>query len=175
MARMKKQNVETRTLDRSAVEDFLFAEADCLDRWALDEWLALWAPDGRIAYEVAPTGEEKTSELDPRKAMFLIADNRFRLEQRIVRMNKNTFHAEYVRSRTRHQYTNVRIVTQDDAGLSAEFNSAVFRTKKGKSVIYPSRVVVHLDKTAEGPALRRKRIELDLDYLATMGALTILL
>lgn len=162
-------------LSRSDVEDFLFREADCLDRWALDEWMALWAETGELSYQVTPTGEDDAAELDPDKVMFLIADDRFRLEQRIVRMKKTTFHAEYIRSRTRHLYGHVQITSQDSGTLEADFNAAVYRTKKGKTVVYPSRVRARLIKTSSGLLMQRKRIELDLDYLANMGAMTIIL
>jgi len=162
-------------LTRTEVEDFLFQEADFLDRWALDDWLALWVDSGELSYQVTPTGEDNAAELDPDKVMFLIADDRFRLEQRIVRMKKTTFHAEYVRSRTRHMYGHVQIITQDSGTLEADFNAAVYRTKKGKTVVYPSRVRARLIKMESGLRLQRKRIELDLDYLANMGAMTIIL
>ena len=160
---------------RQEVEDFLFQEADCLDRWALDEWLGLWMESGEIGYEIAPTGLDDAEDLDPRDTLFLIADDRFRLEQRIVRMKKRSFHAEYVRSRTRHMYGHVRIVGQDANALNTVFNSAVFRSRQGTSVVYPSVVRVALAKTDEGLRLVRKRIELDLEHLAPMGALTIIL
>jgi p-cumate 2,3-dioxygenase subunit beta len=160
---------------RQEVEDFLFQEADCLDRWALDDWLSLWAESGELSYQVAPTGEDDAASLDPASTMFLIADDRFRLEQRIVRMKKNSFHAEYIRSRTRHMYGHVRITGQDANGLEATFNAAVFRTKRGQTVVYPSLVRIRMAKTGAGLKLKSKRIELDLDYLANMGALTIIL
>lgn len=162
-------------LNRQEVEDFLFEEADCLDRWALDEWLGLWSDSGEVAYEIAPTGEDDIANLNPGDTMFLIADDRFRLEQRIVRMKKKSFHAEYVRSRTRHMYGNVRITGQDSLTIDAVFNAAVFRTREGKTVVYPSLDRIRLAKTGEGLRLVKKRIELDLEYLATMGALTIIL
>jgi p-cumate 2,3-dioxygenase subunit beta len=160
---------------RQEVEDFLFQEADCLDRWALDEWLGLWVSSGEISYQVAPVGEANTADLDPGDTMFLIADDRFRLEQRIVRMKKNSFHAEYLKSQTRHLYGNVQIAAQDSVSLQVNYNAAVYRTKRGKTVTYPSRDRVELVKTSDGLRLLRKRIELDLDYLATMGTLTIIL
>jgi len=160
---------------RQEVEDFLFQEADCLDRWALDEWLSLWRDSGELSYQITPTGEDDVASLDPGSTMFLIADDRFRLEQRIVRMKKNSFHAEYNRSLTRHMYGNIRIAAQESNALDAIFNAAVYRTKKGQTVVYPSRVRVKLAKTEAGLRLQCKRIELDLDYLAKMGALTIIL
>ena len=162
-------------LSRSQIEDFLFREADCLDRWALDEWLALWSEDGEIGYEVAPTGEDDAGALSPKETMFLIADDRFRLEQRIVRMNKSTFHAEYHRSRTRHLYGNIRIIEQSSQDVSVRFNSAVYRSKKGTTVVYPCDVLMELARASDELRIIRKRMELGLDYLDTMGALTILL
>lgn len=163
------------TVSRAEVEDFLFREADMLDRWQLDEWMTLWATGKDVSYEVAPTGEPNTSELDPKTSMFLIADDRDRLEQRIIRMKKPSFHAEYVRSRIRHMYSNVRIEKQDDDSLDVAFNSAVFRTRQGVTVVYPSLTRGRLKKTSQGLLFIRKRIDLDLDHLATMGALTIIL
>lgn len=163
------------TLNRLDIEDFLFQEADCLDRWSLEEWLALWDTGDDVAYEVAPTTELEVSDLEPSSTMFLIADNRYRLEQRIIRMRKNSFHAEYHRSRTRHMYGHVRILSQTSTELDITFNAAVYRTKDEKTVVYPSLVKARLRKTADGLRFVKKRIELDLERLATMGALTILL
>ena len=162
-------------LNRLDIEDFLFQEADCLDRWDMDGWIALWDTGDDVEYLVAPTTEEDVSDLEPASTMFLIADNRYRLEQRMIRMKKNSFHAEYHRSRTRHMYGHVRILSQNDSELDITFNSAVYRTKNDKTVVYPSLVKAKLRKTPDGLRFVKKRIELDLERLATMGALTILL
>lgn len=167
--------MENNEVTRSDIEDFLFHEADCLDRWELDEWLGLWVDGDQVAYQVAPTNEHDTGILDPSSTMFLIADNRFRLEQRIIRMKKNSFHSEYNRSRTRHMYGHVRILEQGETEVAIAFNASVFRTRKGETIVYPALVRAVLVKTADGLRLQRKRMELDLDCLAKMGALTILL
>ena len=160
---------------RTLVEDFLYREADCLDRWALEEWLALWADTGEISYVVAPTGEPDVAELEPSTAMFLIADDRYRLQQRVIRMGKKTFHSEYRPSRTRHMYSNVRLLRQTDETVDVAFNSAVYRTRKEKTIVYPALVRATLRLNNGAPSLQKKRMELDLEHLATMGALTILL
>ncbi|MFA5631295.1 MAG: aromatic-ring-hydroxylating dioxygenase subunit beta [Porticoccaceae bacterium] len=162
-------------MNRLDIEDFLFHEADCLDRWDMDAWIALWDSGDDVAYEVTPTSEREVSDLAPESTMFLIADNRYRLEQRMIRMKKNSFHAEYHRSRTRHMYGHVRILAQTDTDLDISFNAAVYRTKDEKTVVYPSLVRAKLRKTPQGLRFVKKRIELDLERLATMGALTILL
>jgi p-cumate 2,3-dioxygenase beta subunit len=165
----------TTPVSRAEIEDFLYHEADLLDRWQLDAWVQLWATGKDVAYEVAPTGEDNTAELDPRTSMFLIADDRDRLEQRIIRMKKPSFHAEYVRSRVRHMYSNVRIEKESADGVDIAFNSAVFRTRGADTVSYPASTRMRLRKVGGEWRIVRKRIDLDLERLATMGALTILL
>jgi p-cumate 2,3-dioxygenase beta subunit len=95
-------------LRRLEVEDFLYQEAALLDDWKLKEWLALFAPEAR--YEVAPTGDPEAGTLSSAESLFLVADDRERLEQRVIRLQKPQAHAEYPHSRVRHLYSNVRIV-----------------------------------------------------------------
>ncbi len=116
-------------LRRLEVEDFLFREAAFLDDWKLKEWLALFSP--RARYEVAPTGEADAGSLSSAESLFLVADDRERLEQRVIRLRKPQAHAEYPHSRVRHLYSNVRIL--EDRGDSIEVNSnfVTFRTKRG--------------------------------------------
>ncbi|MET0985674.1 MAG: aromatic-ring-hydroxylating dioxygenase subunit beta, partial [Steroidobacteraceae bacterium] len=94
---------------RLQVEDFLYQEAALLDQWQLKEWLELFAPESR--YEVAPTGDEEAGTLDSSAALFLVADDRERLEQRVLRLLKPSAHAEYPHSRVRRLYSNVRIIS----------------------------------------------------------------
>jgi hypothetical protein len=51
--------------ERMAIEDFLNAEADLLDQWRLDEWLALFAPE-RATRCHQPTHEKRR----PQRARF---------------------------------------------------------------------------------------------------------
>lgn len=164
---------------RLRIEDFLYAEAELLDRWALDEWIALYTEDCR--YEVAPTGKADADELSPSTSLFLIADDRFRLEQRVVRMKKPTAHAEYPHSRTRHLYTNVRVIDRTNELIQVGVNFITVRSAKGATLQYPGKILFHLrELESEGPALSQfrvsyKRITLDLDALVPQGKVTIFL
>lgn len=166
-------------LTRLRVEEFLFAECDLLDRWQLDDWLKLYTDTCR--YEVGPTGKADSDQLSSATSLFLIADDRFRLEQRIVRMNKTTCHAEYPRSRTRHLYSNVRVVGRDGEKLDVRVNFATYRTNRGITNTYVGHLNYSLLEVAkDGPAVdqfrvQTKRITLDLDNLVPQGKVTILL
>lgn len=170
---------ENRLMTRLRVEEFLFHEAELLDRWQLDEWLALYTMDCR--YEVGPTGKTDADELSPATSLFLIADDRFRLEQRVIRMKKPTAHAEYPHSRTRHLYSNVRVLEQAGADLKVALNFVTFRTAKGFTQQYPGHMLFHLKEIAQDGApaaqfrVAYKRITLDLDTLVPQGKVTIFL
>ena len=90
-------------LTRTEAEDFLYDEADLLDGWDLEAWLALCTDD--VVYEVPATGLPDGS---PATSLFLIHDDRFMLESRIKRLLSRNAHAENPRSRTRRLITNVR-------------------------------------------------------------------
>ena len=90
---------------RAQVEDFLYHEAALLDEWRLDEWQALLTDDA--TYYVPPNDQ---LEGDHRSTLFIIADDRERIRQRIIRINDPNCHAEYPKSRTRRMICNVRIV-----------------------------------------------------------------
>ena len=83
--------VAARTVvTRAEVEDFLYHEAALLDEWKLNEWEALLTEDA--AYYVPPNDQ---LEGDHRSTLFLVADDRERIRQRIIRINDPNCHAEY--------------------------------------------------------------------------------
>ena len=98
--------IATRTVvTRQEVEDFLYHEAALLDEWKLDEWQGLLADDA--TYYVPPNDQPEGSH---RNTLFLVADDRERIRQRVIRINDPNCHAEYPKSRTRRMISNVRIL-----------------------------------------------------------------
>jgi 3-phenylpropionate/cinnamic acid dioxygenase small subunit len=75
------------------IAQFLFQEAELMDSHRFDEWLALWAVDGR--YWVPCNSEE----LDPEQSISLIYENRSQLEDRVFRLKGRHAHAQSPRSR----------------------------------------------------------------------------
>src|SRR4029453_7611730 len=96
---------------RAEIEDFLFHEAALLDDWKVAEWAALFTDDGE--YMVPPTDDPHA---DPRTTLFLVYDDRRRLEERGKRLMSKQAHAEFPHSRTVHLYANVRILPSEGAG-----------------------------------------------------------
>ncbi len=158
---------------RAEVEDFFAHEASLLDTWQLDEWLSLW--DDPCRYEVAPTAIDDPLAASADTTLFLIADDRYRLEQRIIRIKKTSAHVEYPHSKTRHLYANIRLVTVTDEQIEASLGFVTFRTKRAITTSYMGRADYKLKRTATGFLIISKRIGLDLDSLVPQGKVSIFL
>lgn len=161
---------------RAEAEDLLFTEADLLDEWKLEPWLALYTADA--AYLVPST--DLAAGADPGRALFYIADDRKRMNERVVRLAKKTAHSEWPRSRTRHLVSNVRVgepvatAAGEETPVTAAF--VTFRTKDGVTDTYMGRLRYRLRREGDGTLrIREKRCELDLDGLRPHGRVSIIL
>ena len=162
--------LKARSVSRAEVEDFLFHEADLLDRWALDDWAQLFTDDGE--YLIPPTD---LPDGDPGKHLFLVYDDRHRLGERAKRLGKKSAHAEFPHSRTRHLISNVRIA-QEAAVVTVHCSFVVYRSKQGVNDVYPGHSIYRLIVRQEGGfAIRSKRAVLDVDTLRPQGKVSIIL
>lgn len=162
-----------KLLLRLRVEDFLYAEAALLDAWRLKDWLQLFATDCR--YEIAPLADPEPASVSPTEALFLVADDRERLEQRIVRLMKPSAHAEYPHSRTRHVVSNVRILDQSADTLTVSAYFVAFRNKRSVTNMYMGEQHYQLQITADSFLIKSKRNMLDLDSLVPQGKVSLIL
>ena len=156
---------------RAEVEDFLFQEAELLDEWRLPEWLELFTEDAH--YYVPST--DLAPDASPDDSLFYIADDHFRLGERVRRLMKRTAHAEQPRSKTRHLLGNVRIRERNGDELTVGANFVTYRTKDGVTDIF---VGSHRYKLVDRDGtlrIREKRCLLDLDGLRPQGRISILL
>lgn len=163
--------MDAATVTRDQVEDFMFYEAELLDEWRLKEWLGLFTDDG--CYYVPTT--DSAPNASPDNSLFYVADDRFRLEQRVERLMKKTAHAEYPRSKTRHLVSNVRIRSRKDDELDVGAAVLTYRTKMGLTETYIGSYRYRLAVTSEGLRIREKRCVLDMDGLKPNGRISIIL
>ena len=158
-------------VSRAEVEDFLYAEADLLDSWDLDGWLALLTEDA--TYRV-PSNDAPDS--DPRTALFLIADDMSRIRARIKRLKNAHAHAEAPRSRTRRLITNVRLHGQEDGLVRVTANFVVYRFRRIQTTReYVGRYEYTLRATADGLRIKDRRAVLDSTALGELGAVSFIL
>jgi p-cumate 2,3-dioxygenase beta subunit len=158
-------------LTQAEAEAFLFHESELLDSWKLKEWAGLFTDDG--TYVVPPLDHP---EGVPDKDLFLIYDDRHRLEQRALRLLKTTAHAEFPRSKTRRLISNVRVTEIKGEVAHVAANFVVYRSRLDTLDCFPGhaeyQVVIRADHEL---AFRSKRSVLDLDTLRPHGKLSIIL
>ena len=156
---------------RTDVEEYLYLEAALLDRWQLMEWLALFTDDA--LYHVPAVGT--SPEVQPDNTLFYIADDRQRLQERVLRLAKKSAHVEWPRSRTRHMVTNVLIEQRSDSELQVSAAFAVHRFKNGAADVYVGSYRYRLALIEGQLRIREKRCMLDMDALRPHGRVSILL
>lgn len=161
----------TTTTTRAEVEDLLFKEAELLDEWQLDQWLALYTDDA--AYYVPSTDLPRDASAD--RSLFYIADDRRRMQERVIRLMKKTAHSEQPRSRTRHLVSNVRIRAAEGDDVTASAAFVTYRTKDGHTDTYIGSALFHLRRVDGELRIREKRCQLDLDGLRPHGRISIIL
>jgi p-cumate 2,3-dioxygenase beta subunit len=156
---------------RAEVEDFLYHEAALLDDWRLDEWEALLADDA--AYYVPPNDQP---EGDHRNTLFLIADDRERIRQRIIRIKDPNCHAEYPKSRTRRMISNVRIVAVDGDLVMVAANFVCYRYRRYERIReYVGAYRYILRRSGEAFRIKERRVLIDAHELGTLGSVSFIL
>jgi len=148
---------------------FLVHEADLLDRWQLDRWLALYAADCIYWIPIERgqvSGHETVSHLH---------DDRRLLETRVRRFNHAMFHAQKPASRTVHFVSNLRLAEDPLPGCTAVLSSyevAEFRNLRHRRFVGTCRhdLIAH----GESWLIQRKRFDL-IDSEAEQEGISILL
>jgi p-cumate 2,3-dioxygenase subunit beta len=156
---------------RAEVEDFLYREAALLDDWKLNEWEALLTDDA--AYYVPPNDQ---LEGDHRNTLFLVADDRERIRQRIIRINDPNCHAEYPKSRTRRMISNVRILGVDGDLVTVAANFVCYRHRRYERIREYVGAYRHiLRRSGESFRIKERRVLIDAHELGTLGSVSFIL
>jgi p-cumate 2,3-dioxygenase beta subunit len=164
---------ETGSITRAEVEALVYREARLLDAWRLPEWEQLFTHDAR--YLIPPVGIENGSDADPATMLFLVADDRTRLSQRVQRLMKTSAHAEYPHSRTRHLITNIEVLEADSRRAYVTACFVTYRVRHREVGTYMGQLFYRLVRAGDALAIEEKRACLDLDALMPQGALAFLL
>ena len=143
------------------VTEWLYREAQLLDRGDFGAWLALVSKT--IVYEM-PT---RTAVLPKQGSGFhdefgLFADNYSSLSTRVKRLQTDQAWAEQPRSRTRHYVSNVLVDRDAEGALHATSSILVTRLRPNRPVdLFPGERLDVLRKEDGGLKLARRRILLD--------------
>ncbi len=158
---------------RFEVEEFLYEEAELLDRWELEAWFARFAEDCEYAVPATdlPDG-------DPARHTFLVHDDRFLLGQRVEQLLTRTAHAEWPHSRTRRLVSNVWAAEAagGDGVIDVRANFSVHRMRYERHEIYVGQYRHQLVRGDAGQLLFKRRwAVLDLETLRPLGKVSIIL
>ena len=156
---------------RAQVEDFLYLEAALLDDWKLKEWEALLTEDA--AYYVPPNDHP---EGDCRNTLFLVADDRERIRQRVIRVLDPNCHAESPRSRTRRMISNVRIIAVDGDLVTVAANFICYRYRRYERIREYVGAYRYVLKCAGGSfRIKERRVLIDAHELGSLGSVSFIL
>jgi p-cumate 2,3-dioxygenase beta subunit len=159
---------------RAEVEDLLYREARLLDARDYKAWEQLFTADA--CYLVPPLGIDHPERADPANMLFIVADDRLRLSQRVIRLLKPSAHAEYPPSRLRHLVSNVEVLGAGASGrIQVTASFVVYRVRNQEIGTYMGQYWYQLQCTDVGLRIAEKRACLDLDALMPQGALAFIL
>jgi p-cumate 2,3-dioxygenase beta subunit len=156
---------------RAEIEDLFFREAELLDQWRLDEWLALLTDDA--GYYVPSNDRPDASHRD---TLFTIADNNARLKERVRRVLDPSCHAEQPHSRTRRLIGNVRVAAQSGDTIEATANFIVHRFRRGDDTrLFVGQYRYKLRRIGGALKIAERRVILDAEELGMLGAVSFIL
>lgn len=156
---------------RAAVEDFLFHEAELLDNWRLNEWEKLLTDDA--CYYIPPNDDLEGSH---RTTLFIIADDRERIRQRVIRVLDPNCHAEYPKSRLSRILGNVRIAADGDGFVTATGNFIAHRYRRYERMgEYVGSFRYILKRHGESFLIKERRMFLKSHELGSLGSVSFIL
>ena len=125
-------------VDRQQVEQFIYYEADLMDEHRYDEWLALWTDD---ALYWVPSGRD---DIDPKREISLIYDDRVRLQVRITRLKSGFAHAQEPKSRMRRVVSNIVPQEAENGDIVVFSNFLLTELRRGKQDTFAGRTIHRL-------------------------------
>ena len=156
---------------RAEIEDFLYLEAALLDEWKLNEWEALLTDDA--GYYVPPNDQP---DGDHRNTLFLVADDRERIRQRVIRVLDPNCHAEFPKSRTRRMISNVRILGIDGDLITVSANFVCYRYRRYERIReYVGAYRYVLRRAGNSFKIKERRVIIDAHELGALGSVSFIL
>jgi benzoate/toluate 1,2-dioxygenase beta subunit len=169
MSAMLERTAAVPVATHGEVEQFLYREAELLDRARYDEWLALFTPDCLYWLPL------EANQADGTETVSIIHDDYRLLEVRVRQYRHPRAHARTPYARTVHQVGNVMLAGEDAATGELTVRSTLvmieFRAERQRT--WGALVEHRLRRTDRGLAIVRKRVDLvnsegELDGIAVL-------
>lgn len=141
-------------LDYHAAQQFLYREARLMDTHAYDDWLAMWARD---AHYWIPCNED---DVDVRRHVSLVNEDRIGLENRIRRLKSGAHYAQDPKSRLSRVVSNVELETASPDALVVHSTFNISAHRKGHFDTVAGRVTHRLVREDGEPRMAAKKVVL---------------
>jgi benzoate/toluate 1,2-dioxygenase subunit beta len=143
------------------VTAFVHREAQLLDDWQLDDWLALFDEDGVYWLPIDETS-------DPRSVSSIVHEDKVGLALRVEQLMRQDRISQDPRSETIHQITNVMVTAQEAREVRLCYNLLVLELRSGDwrqyglgdIRLYPGRCEMRLRRNGDQLSLLEKRLNL---------------
>jgi len=111
-------------IDPNEIANFLYDEAALLDEGRLEEWLTLFAEDGKLWIPLDP-------DADPARETSIIYDDAKQRETRVDQLLHEPHWSQRPPSRTVHTISNIRIGAEGSDGVEVRCNLLVTEIRSG--------------------------------------------
>lgn len=163
--------MDENLLLRLRVEDLLYEEADLLDRWQLQDWLALYTED---AWYHVPSTDVDGDTAVAENSLFYIMDDAVRMRERVARLSKIGAHSEHPKSKVRHLVSNVR-VTRDGDVIRSRSSFIIYRSKDVTSDAFVGHYIHEIVERDGALRIAGKKCVLDMEALRPHARISIIL
>lgn len=141
------------SVERGAIERFLYREARLMDNHQYEDWLALWADQGPVIYWV-PCNDD---DIDPRVNVSIIYDTRTQLRNRIIRLRETLWLREQA-PRLRRLVSNVEIENETPAEVTVSSNFILAELHRHDHYLWAGTSLHKLEPTGDGFRIRSKKV-----------------
>ena len=154
-----------------AIEQFLFREARLMDELQHHEWLDLWETEGDILYWV-PCGDD---DIDPRKHVSLIYDDRARMRERVFRLDSPAAHTQDPPTKMRRLISNIEVAPGGNDQFTVHSNFVLAQFRSDEQNMYVGHTIHELKASKDGGFLIRSKKVMLINNAGVMGTLTFFL
>jgi len=138
-------------------QDFVLHEARLVDEQRFDEWLELFAEDGRYWVPLAGAAQQEGAAYNS-----LADEDRLLLSLRVQRLKNPKAHSQHPRSRCQHVLQGPQVVATDDAAGTCELRTPFLyiESRGAQQLLLAGSATHRLVRAGDAWRIRMKRVDL---------------
>lgn len=145
----------TSSITLQEAAEFLWAEAEMLDRHDYKQWLALWTDEGRYVIPI-----EQGEGVDPAGVLNIAFDDAQMREARVRRLRSGFAISSAPSARTARTVSRFVVVSREDGVLTVRAVQQIVEFKFERTRILASEMLYRLIRREKGIALAHKEVHL---------------